>query len=162
MKIENQVCTVEQAEKLFELGVDLDSQFAWCWNGRYYNRDGSKGFFINQEGFKKEWEEAYCAFTVSELGVMLPNGNQLKRTPNIAQFKSFRVIPKYQEEGKKWLCSADVSNLHHVTIDGIDAHEVWKIIYGDTEAQARAAMLIYLLEHNHITADEVNERLLNA
>jgi len=71
MKLENQVCSLELAKKLKELGVKQESLFYWRYN------DGMDEWFID------EWDEfgpgkefisslkATSAFTVAELLEML-------------------------------------------------------------------------------------------
>jgi len=76
-----------------------------------------------------EWEETYPAFTVAELGVMLGN------------------------------------HLSGITVVHSNAHEAIgnAILNGGgaegTEAQARAALLIHLLETGEISVSEVNKRI---
>jgi hypothetical protein len=57
MKLSEQVCALEQAKKLYALGVERRSLF-YHFHGR-----------IEHEAFGSEY---YSAFTVAELGVMLP------------------------------------------------------------------------------------------
>jgi len=77
MKLENQVCSLELAKKLKELGVSQESYFAWyeengnvelaCQNniGFFRFRDGA---IIPPSHGRREY---YSAFTVAELGEML-------------------------------------------------------------------------------------------
>lgn len=75
MKIEKQVCSLELAKKLKELGVEQESLFYW-WG----NREKTE-IIIAYRGDLWEWsipigvkENGYCsAFTVAELGDMLPS-----------------------------------------------------------------------------------------
>src|ERR1044071_3781768 len=70
MKIEDQVCTLEQAKRLKELGVVQESEFYWM-----------KWITVLEDGtehewkvvFNKAWGEYYSAYTVAESGVMLPD-----------------------------------------------------------------------------------------
>lgn len=68
MKLENQVCTIEQARTLRKLGVAQDSLFMH-YRGLLTSDHGiqPKSFFT---GTTKA-SAAYSAFTVAELGVML-------------------------------------------------------------------------------------------
>lgn len=129
MDISKQVCTLEQSIRLFELGVGLNSQLAWCWNGAKRDKSGNKDFFVNLNGFYPTWPEAYCAFTVAELGVAL--GREISR-----QF--YRGYSgKFNWEG------CDISSSLHF----------------DTQAQSYANQLIRGLQSEVFTATEVNERL---
>lgn len=64
MKLEDQVCSLELAKRLKELGVKQESLFYWFTNQLVYRCDLSK------------WEKCkkyiFSAFTVGELGEMLP------------------------------------------------------------------------------------------
>ena len=75
MKIENQVCTLVQAKKLHELGIEqFNTFFAYC----LYCPDptGEKDGFIELMGehhpYNDKCEHIADAYTVAELGVMLP------------------------------------------------------------------------------------------
>ena len=109
MKLEDQVCSLELSRKLKELGVKQEALFFWVddlddswvvYIGKYQGA-------INKSGID--------AFTVSELGKMLP---------------SFVHNFRNHTKPNQWTCNYD------------EAHEV-----GDTEADVRAKMLIYLLEN---------------
>lgn len=120
MELEKQVCSLELAKRLKELGVKQESYCYWC--------DGKlKATFL---AFRKDKPEEcfFSAFTVAELGDMLP----------------LEVRGGLIETGKR-------------TIDGgygwfvcYEGAEDGPLIQGyrDTEADARAKMLIYLLENN--------------
>lgn len=119
MKIESQVCSLEQANRLYELGIKGPSEF--------YYRDNRKPETLRHvtQGFY-----GVSAFTVAELGVMLP--------PNF--------------------CTKINTAGHCICFDQwMDKNANKK--FGDTEAQARAAMLIHLLESNLVTAEDCNKRL---
>ncbi len=64
MKIENQVCTLEQASKLAKLGVKQSSLFYWAINS--YNQEVKK---ITMHPDSRDI--VYSAFSVAEIGVML-------------------------------------------------------------------------------------------
>lgn len=142
MKIENQVCTLEQAKKLKELDVRPYSMWVWVPPFPVFNsetrlvligefQNALKSSILSEEA--KKLVDSYPAFTVAELGVMLPN---------------------YYESHKgamddTWYC---------VMLEGGDG-EYFAI--EKTESEARADVLIYLLENNLTTAEEVNQRLTN-
>jgi hypothetical protein len=74
MKLENQVCSLELAKRLKELGVKQESLFYWCqmekptrtaWDIR-----GEK--FIDDYKYTSRELKYISAFTVAELGEMLP------------------------------------------------------------------------------------------
>lgn len=135
MKLENQVCSMQQAKHLAELGVEQhQSLFAWTCvmpdpSGEQYSFE-----ILYTDSPPQTLEEFIAsAFTVAELGVMLPAG-------------------KYDTCG--W---SDGWRIY--TEDGHDA--IGDVTFS-SEADARASVLIHLLENKHITAEEVNNRLQSA
>jgi hypothetical protein len=113
MKLENQVCSLELAKRLKELGVKQESLFYHdntlkkvAWTGNIYLAPVDFGM------------RYVSAFTVAELGEML---------------KKYEMECIWFEEQEQWGC--------YQTCDGYEPH------YADTEADARARMLIYLLEN---------------
>lgn len=133
MQLKNQVCTLEQAKRLNELGVFETSTY-W-YNQHSYTDEGNICDGDWSLSGKRTSDSTLRAYNTAELGVMLPlgfcSGNG---THSIAT---------------KW-CD-------QVTPDGLT-------FIGDcktesTEAKARAAMLIYLLENKLITPEQVNTSL---
>lgn len=136
MKLSDQVCTLEQAEKLKKLGITQGfSAFAFIKNTcreevsfrlRIVESEG-----VSHRGYEN-WGsgclKGYSAFTVAELGVMLSAKNG---------------FPTKTQSDDYWY-------------DSLPNYQKFK-----TEAEARAATLIYLLETNIITAEKVNKRLSN-
>lgn len=156
MDLSKQVVSLEQAERLRELGVEQTGYFMWQETG---NPDPT----MPQETIGRYGREAYdnigiaSAFTVAELGVMLPDGADCFGK-HWAQFQTFRVI-KGVQPSQQWCCYCDESSPSGVNDQGDDYYKVAKKVYGQTEAQARAAMLIYLLENKLTTDEECNKRL---
>jgi len=160
MELSKQVCTLEQSKRLQDLGIEYpdcelvyvdfsvesgqegvlcrgasDSEIQhedWVWviKGKYSEelRHELDEGTLNADG------GVYPAFTVAELGVMLPR---------VEPFGTSRFINKGSD---KWEFTMKTSD--------------WKDWESyPTEAEARAAMLIYLLENNLTTSEEVNNRL---
>lgn len=133
MKLEQQVCSLELAQKLKELGVKQESLFYWT---DYQSATFDKGEFIQKfwvAGFNDPLEEDgatyYSAFTVAELGEMLPK--ELK-------IGEYIYDVEFYWSDKEWFIS------YAKYVDGIHReHE----IYAETEADARAKMIVYLLEN---------------
>lgn len=153
MKIEQQVCSLELAKRLKELGTPQDSLYVW-----------QKGYFIMDDSVLEEtdyWritsnpknilraavvkpydtalrkleDDSVSAFTVAELGEMLPHRNKKMSTVNDAWIRIWKT-PSY------W----------HIDYEDEDTHEsVIKQICETNEADARAKMFIYLLENKLIT-----------
>jgi len=130
MELERQVVSLELAKRLKELGMKQKSLFQWIWgreDGDEPDDDSSNKWVLDRHD--GAWGMFLCkatcsAFTVAELGEMLPNGMMDKRT-----------------YGEDWYCYIENPNV------------VGQAILGSlckTEADARAQMLIYLLENNLI------------
>lgn len=150
MNLENQVTNLELSKKLKELGVKQESLFYWIKGieiAEYpEGEDSYESWFqpfeglVTQERAKVainikdsgDWEEEdikdvdyYSAFTVAELGEMLPSGIWFERTKEDNRFRCGQT---------KYLGTVELDK---------------SIQFGDSEADARAKMLIYLLE-NHL------------
>ena len=113
MKLEKQVCSLELAKKLKELGVKQES--VWYWTQTFNPKRKPHPYQFEIQGCgRADTHHKYSAFTVAELGEMLPSG-----------YYSIR-------EGSVWECW-----LRNGT----------QKVEASTEADARAKMLIYLLEN---------------
>lgn len=148
MQLSQQVCSLEQAKRLKELGINQDAVFSWCGDQEMrlldYGKDGvkySNWTFVSNTHPINNMEADYrddvpsakpfaAAYSCAELGVML-------NATIIGATQSGELIER---------------NWH----DDIE-QEGFGLF--DTEAQARAALLIKLLESGTITAAECNERL---
>ena len=143
MTPEQQLTSLELSKKLKELGVKQESLFCWLeviddFNVLpeiiYYKKSTSKGSY-GENGY---WEEkVYSAFTVAELGEMLPweifeidKGKYLVDLSTLVGEDGWRSSLLAVSDSK--------SNLNN------------HIEKSDTEANARAKMLIYLLENKLI------------
>lgn len=135
MKLENQVTNLELSKKLKKLGVKQDSLFYWVLskapkllhnNWLIVYNDCSDDILLRNDKIS--------AFTVAELGEMLPDANC------------------FQFENKKygWV------DCGFVRFEGVWNAWIGRGDYGeeikweeeaDTEANARAKMLIYLIEN---------------
>jgi hypothetical protein len=119
MTLENQVVNKELAEKMKELGFDQYSYFVWVKN---YDR-----WEVSRENLTTE--EWYPAFTVAELGEMLPWDITIHRDINLGWHIVFQANGLTE---KDMLFSEDMS-----------------------EANARAKMLIYLAEQKLIDPKQI-------
>lgn len=126
MKLQDQVCTLEQAKKLKEFGVAQKGYFQW-------QETTNSEPYVNHTVFGESTNEnEYAAFTVAELGVMLPDVNIL--------------YDKLQPLLEAKYGDVNDDNMAVFFADIFKAKEV-------------ADWLIYLLQNNHITAEQVNQRL---
>jgi len=165
MNLENQVCTFEQAKRLWELRISQESLFTWF---SFRNESSPKDQWklvhkvCEPTEMVDEYEERdylkdlvwYSAFTVAELGLMLP-----------PFFPSF-----VQDGGKHSHCRNERTDTFPLLggsteFDTTPAYVLNKELVpmqtGRNEAEARANMLIYLLEQSLISPEEVNKSLKN-
>jgi hypothetical protein len=131
MKLENQVVSLDLSRKLKELGVKQESLFSWKPDRPQIPT------LTEAEQLATQWKlfdsasgtGDYAAFTVAELGEMLP-ANIQETNKKILYWKQIR-------EGKTdWYA-------------GVLEELAW--VVAGTEADARAKMLIYLLENKLIS-----------
>ena len=118
MKLEEQVCSLELAMRLKELGVKQESLLWW------------RETTVSGEAYISHWEGPktslhYSAFTVAELGTLLPVDLQYDLASN---------LPTRTTSGG-WR---------------VDLDDEGMLYAGSSEADARAKMLVYLLEHQPI------------
>jgi len=125
MELQQQVTNLELSKRMKELGFKQESYFIWYLR----NEDTKKYILCSRDIF----QEGISAYTVAELGEMLPHE---VRIDDETYWHGMRT--------EKWEVG-----------DGF----VWRVIYenhkkeifeqeADTEADARAKMLIYLKENN--------------
>jgi hypothetical protein len=143
MTLENQVVSLDLAKKLKELGVKQESLFYWTAVERPKHFKTKNIATVNPNAGKEGYMDTYfewtvrlneikndlslSAFTVAELGKMLPH-----------EVTSSKRWPKTTGTWKSLLIGLNNNGLIQ------DDH----IEIGGTEADARAKMLIYLLENN--------------
>lgn len=139
MKLEQQVCSLELSKRLKELGFEQESLFYW-YGARKFNlimNSEIRDILWDERCFENltetaELKERFSAYTVAELGEMLPE-----------------TIDQNDDDSPYFL------NIHKEK-----DNDLWQIRYGNsedehciyilekTEADARAKMLIYLKENN--------------
>jgi hypothetical protein len=122
------------------LGIKQESYFVWHTGGKLSGKRFKDEILPSKRpasfgAANSAWTD-YPAFTVAELGEMLPMSLQPK--------KSYEYFLEIGHDSYGWSCvyrfyEQDGSNLDFV-----------KIIFSETEADARAKMLIYLLGNNLI------------
>lgn len=123
MKLESQVCNLELSKRLKELGVEQESLFVWT-TAFMMDREHQRVFVEYIDTFLDrsiKGEQIICsAFTAAELGTLLPDG----------------VMDKRKFDGR-WYSYMENPNVLGQASIGEDS---------ESEADARAKMLIYLLE----------------
>jgi len=153
VKLKDQVCSFALAIKLKELGVEQLGLFSW-----YKVKESSGGikFEVMDDMYAADvcsgGVEMVCsAFTVAELGEMLPEGIKATMSHLIPKYKhengeeiSFYLYMKKQMRYKGWTYYY-VEEFNHegngVQINNSSGN------YDKNEANARAKMFVYLLEN---------------
>lgn len=133
MKIEQQVCSMEQGQIFQQFGIIGHSYFVWWFNDPQYFLDSSSADFDNPH-----LVEVCPAFSVAELGIMLPD--EIKSE----HIYSMWIDERFGEPGRQFTTS----------MLNVDMQQGW-----ESEAECRADLLIYLLENKLTSASEVNKRL---
>jgi len=141
VKLEDQVCSLELAKRLEELGVKQESLYSfWVFHNdsielEERHRRPVLAAYKRQRHYKKAyWGKLCSAFTVAELGEMLPRGFNSGRQFGKDLFECFPVFSAEMQD------EAYEDNVKRFTKIPLDLEE--------KEADARAKMLIYLLENS--------------
>lgn len=147
MNLDQQCVSLEVARKLKDLNVKQESQFYWY--------EGYNSWLLHYIDYNN-WEEdhkifiehnspCYSAFTVAELGEMLPE--RLDKNRN--QYIKFQKTRCESTQKNHYLCSYIEDGGYHMDYVEHDCSD-------ENEANARAKMLIHLLENNLMTLpDEI-------
>lgn len=140
--VEQQVCSLELATKLKQLGIEQKSLFYWA---KFFYLEGKSHQWGVEAKEQNELEaheyghtkiedvENYSAFTVAEIGEMLPQILKIKKI----KYQLFISVAM----DKKWfVVYADETDYHN--------NAPIKFMICNTMANAMAEMLVYLIEHN--------------
>lgn len=122
------VTSLELSKQLKEAGIPQESEWYWVRNSRDEIKlvDKTK----TAGGESTYWYEVIAsAFHVGELGEMLPL--RLIINNEYVYFTNTRSLMKYKNP---WECQIHLS----------DSHTIYYFEIGDTEAEARGKMLLYL------------------
>lgn len=168
MKIEHGVSSLESSRRLKELGVVQESAFRWAVKGAYYCMDkkideGQPFLESSDHSLAWPYKIIASAFSVAELGEMLPC--RIGFSADASNEKGYEFLNlDYGFTGGKGFFQAVFPERFDVyyrpwRCDGefVKHFEFWE--QAVTEADARAKMLIHLLETKTITLESVNERL---
>lgn len=144
MILEQQLTSLELSQKLKELGVKQESLF-YYQGGQIYIRSQhiDSRMLIADNGERTLYipEFDVSAFTCSELGEMLPG--------SITTDSDYYQLTCYK--GKD-------TEKYFVYYENLAREDLCKhFAVADTEADARAKMLIYLLEQNLLTPEDINK-----
>lgn len=152
MKLESQVASLDLSKRLHELGVRVESNFYWICertDTKAYREEQKRKEVMSKEFGdavyppsvcledydRNDYEyESFKAFTVAELGLMMPVGSKMIK--HLHCENEFVWSFRYQHDtGEKFL-------------------EVVECDY--SEADCRAEALISLIEKNIITVENIN------
>jgi len=138
MKLESQVCSLEHAKKLKELGFKQDSLFYWVGDDLEYSQFRTPSDNASKNMVEPEFTE-FCrtvcsAYTVAELGELLPE---------FIDAGSDKYILNMQKlADNKWF------------LQYFSHHSLLKSEVLVPEADARAKMLIWLVENKFLDLKE--------
>lgn len=134
MKLEDQVVSLDLAKKMRDLGFEQDSLWYHVKDSRpefdYGWRVESNTIFKMFTSEAKKRLIIYSAYTVAELGEILRTFEK----------EHWDQVPTWDTYFNKWYFQ-----------NGYGHGEIVKWLEADTEANARAQMLIYLKENNLLT-----------
>lgn len=121
MELKKQVCSLEHAKRLKELGVKQESLFWW--------HDGCSTWVLPHVKDRDCYciGKTYAAFTVTELGELLPEEIEVEEVS--------RFLKTAPGIGRQWY------------VEYCNSSTCFPHFSADTEADARAKMLIYLLKN---------------
>ena len=155
MKITDQVCTVDQAIELLDLGVrDITQSFRFKWtkherlpNGgvAYNTRDWHLVPSDYLDGFGHQ--DSIRAFTTAELGLMC------KDCISGPAFDSLDKFYATTDEYHRYDIDAAIGNIVPLP-DPLPSYQE-----APSQAQALAKLLIWLITSRLLSVDEVNKRL---
>jgi hypothetical protein len=132
MNLEDQVVSLELAKRLKELGANQESLFYWV-------KEDDPYIWYNSNNYPIKTEKLYnAAYTVSELGLFLPHG-----------------LNKDGEDYYLFIMKLDNWHICYTRENGDKEPLFW--FKDDKEADARAKMLIHLLENNIIKVEDINK-----
>lgn len=154
MTLEQRVCSLELVKRLKELGVPQKSfwfhvtgprgvvaeQLAFNALSAFETPNKPQKLWVNEVGNRLEHVTYWVsAFTVAELGEMLP----------------WYIESRFLEDADKWLEiqkdeNADGSARWNISYQNETGEDLFEV-FDSSEADARAKMLIYLLENKLIT-----------
>lgn len=142
MKLESQVCSLELAKQLKKLGVKQESLFYWEQMTQSYRGNGGKWSlnYVCEECYTPN-PTSISAFTVAELGELLPNGYR-SGVNHRNEFKSGRY--KCYNATSSLRKKVSEQNIYNLTVQFCD----------DNEANARARMIIWLIENKYLGPKE--------
>jgi hypothetical protein len=125
MTLEEQVTSLELSKRLHALGATQKSVFYWVEN----KQGDAHPLIVGPNAVDIPDANFYSAFTVAELGALMPYS-----------FVSERRASSRWECGQRYRMEVEGSAPRHPFAD------ISEVFFGDTEVEVRAKMLIFVLE----------------
>jgi hypothetical protein len=125
MKLEEQVTSLEASKRLRALGAPQTSVFFWVET----KKGDANPLLVGPNAVDIPNADFYSAFTVAELGALIPYS-----------FVSERRASGRWECGQRYHLDVEGSSPRHPFAD------VTEVFFGDTEVEVRAKTLIFVLE----------------
>jgi hypothetical protein len=138
---EDQVCSFAQGMRLDDLGLQTNSLFGWHQEASDLKETLVLYIGDRRDASKYGWHYVFPAYTVAELGVLLPwaIGEGISQEWVLHTHKDddgeYCVTLLDLSDDYRWFCK--------------------KEFYADNEAQVRAEALIWLIEEKYIAAGEL-------
>lgn len=148
MKLENQVCTLEQSKRLKKFGIQQISSHHWLEGNPAVREYSGKGYMISRTNCfahaSEDWEDSSAAFNVTEVLQMLPAKPE---TVSIELWHYDSNVDGERRYGAKII--------HDVNLftDYVTNNASMAVCLTD--------ILIKILEMGYDTVENVNQRLLN-
>lgn len=144
MNLENQVCSLESARKLKELGVKQESLFYWQTRTFARPNETPNLVYISNRSFRDTLVHD-SAFTVAELGDLA-----LKESNIVWKIFFHRVSDGSSPTGWEHMIYSSSNDL------GFCAPADFPDFINHTEAEARAKCLIYIIEKGLVDVKKIS------
>jgi len=149
LPLEQQVCSLGLAKRLKELGVRQESLFYWYKGLREPFADWHEQGHVYQD--YPNPEILYSAFNTAELGDMLPAWIDTKQNEPFNIFGLETI--KRKSRNIQFIVSYECDSIKGKEINNPLARSRACHTYDEKEADARAKMLIYLIENDIVSVE---------
>lgn len=170
MEISNQVCSFEQSLKLLKLGIVNKSFFTWIECAEF-DENGVKIIRWHPCLFVEKNLDMHCVWMPVDNEILCSEGDINQTRGNSCAFTVAELGAMLPDENVNGCAHTEESILCYVKHEGKGCYPVWRNVDGDeviwqedrfvSEAEIRAFILIELLEAKYITAEDCNTRLTN-